>query len=74
MPSRYDKSIQQKLTIKRMMTAISTLKEEELFYLDAFDYEPVPGPFLPGLDNTKELLKNYSLDIFDVESRTYENE
>ena len=74
MPSRYDKSIQQKLTIERMMTAISTLKEEELFYLDAFDYEPVPGPFLPGLDNTKELLKNYSLDIFDVESRTYENE
>ena len=56
------------------MTAISTLKKEEIFYLDAFDYEPVPGPFLPELDNTKELLKNYSLDIFDVESRTHDND
>ena len=74
MPSKYDKSIQRKLAIERMMTAISTLKKEEIFYLDAFDYEPVPGPFLPELDNTKELLKNYSLDIFDVESRTHDNE
>lgn len=68
LPSRFDKTIQRKLSIKRMMLAISTLKNEEnAFYLSEFSNEPIPGPFIPDLKNTKELLKNNSLDVFNLE-------
>ena len=65
LPRRFDKTIQQKLSIKRMMLAISTLKNEDALYLSDFSYESIPGPFIPNLKNTKELLKNYSLDVFN---------
>ena len=66
LPSRFDKDIKRKLSIKRMMLAISTLKnEEDAFYSSDFSYEQIPGPFIPDLKNTKELLKNYSLDVFN---------
>ena len=56
--------IQKKLTMKKMMQAISSLKNEEAFYSSDFSYESIPGPFLRGLNNTKELLKNYNLEVF----------
>ena len=43
-----------------MMQAISSLKNEETFYSSEFSYNPIPGPFLHDLNNTKELLKNYN--------------
>jgi len=46
------------------MQAISSLKNEEAFYSSEFSYESIPGPFLSGLNNTKELLKNYNLEVF----------
>jgi dTDP-4-dehydrorhamnose reductase len=64
LPSKFDAEIQKKLTMKKMMQAISSLKNEEAFYSIGFGYEPIPGPFLPNLNNTKELLKNYNLEIF----------
>jgi len=68
LPSRFDKTIQRKLGIKRMTLAILTLKNEEnAFYLSEFSNEPIPGPFIPDLKNTKELLKNNSLDVFNLE-------
>ena len=60
LPSKFDAEIQKKLTMKKMMQAISSLKNEEAFYSSDFSYEPIPGPFLRGLNNTKELLKNYN--------------
>ena len=60
LPSKFDAEIQKKLTMKKMMQAISSLKNEEAFYSLGFGYEPIPGPFLRGLNNTKELLKNYN--------------
>ena len=66
LPSRFDNAIQRKLSIERMMLAISTLKnEEDLFYSSEFSNEPIPGPFVPDLKNTKELLKDHSLDVFN---------
>ena len=47
-----------------MMAAISNLKTEEPFYTSEFNYEAIPAPFLNELEETKILLKNYSLDIF----------
>ena len=60
LPSKFDAEIQKKLSIKKMMQAISSLKNEETFYSSEFSYNPIPGPFLHGLNNTKELLKNYN--------------
>ena len=68
LPSRFDNAIQRKLSIERMMLAISTLKnEEDLFYSSEFSNEPIPGPFVPDLKNTKELLKDHSLDVFNLD-------
>ena len=64
LPSKFDAEIQKKLTMKKMMQAISSLKNEEAFYSSDFSYESIPGPFLRGLNNTKELLKNYNLEVF----------
>ena len=69
LPSKFDAEIQKKLSIKKMMQAISSLKNEETFYSSEFSYNPIPGPFLHGLNNTKELLKNYNLEVFDLESK-----
>ena len=61
---KFDSKINKKLATKRMMAAISNLKTEEPFYTSEFNYEAIPGPFLNELEETKILLKNYSLDIF----------
>jgi len=61
---KFDNKINKKLAIKRMMAAISNLKTEELFYTSEFNYEPIPGPFLNNLEETKILLKNYNLNVF----------
>jgi len=67
-PSKFDKMIQKKLAVKRMMFAIDSLKKDDSYYSSEFDYEPIPGPFIPGLHNTINLLKNHSLHVFDIES------
>ena len=64
LPSKFDTEIQKKFSTKKMMQAISSLKNEEPFYSSEFSYNPIPGPFLHGLNNTKELLKNYNLEVF----------
>ena len=61
---KFDSKINKKLATKRMIAAISNLKTEEPFYTSEFNYEAIPGPFLNELEDTKSLLKNYSLDIF----------
>jgi len=61
---KFDTKINKKFATKRMMAAISNLKTEELFYTSEFNYKPIPGPFLNNLEDTKILLKNYSLNVF----------
>jgi dTDP-4-dehydrorhamnose reductase len=67
-PRKFDKIIQKKLAVKRMMSAIDSLKKDDRYYSSEFDYEPIPGPFIPGLHNTIDLLANHSLHVFDTES------
>ena len=101
--AKYEPQIQKKLSIKKMSTAISTLKNKNLssvqeykniisyldnvdkdlidknmifknicnnsnskniFNIEEFNFNPIPGPFLNDLDNTRTLLKNINLDIF----------
>ena len=68
LPSKFDAEIQKKLSIKKMMKAISSLKDEESFYSSEFSYNPIPGPFLHDLNDTNELLKNYNLEVFQLDS------
>ena len=68
LPSKFDPEIQKKLSIKKMMKAISSLKDEESFYSSEFGYNPIPGPFLHDLNDANELLKNYNLEVFQLDS------
>jgi dTDP-4-dehydrorhamnose reductase len=61
---KFDSKINKKLATKRMIVAISNLKTEDIFYTSAFNYEPIPGPFLNNLEETNFLLKNYNLEFF----------
>ena len=66
-PNRFELYIQRKLSMKRMMVAISSIQGEETVYSsEELSYEPIPVPFLPGLAETRELLKKYSLKVFDT--------
>ena len=38
--------------------------KENLFTIEEFNFNPIPGPFFNGLNNTKRLLDDYSQDIF----------
>jgi hypothetical protein len=38
--------------------------KENLFSIEEFNFNPIPGPFFNGLNNTKRLLDDYSQDIF----------
>ena len=65
LPSKFDTSFERKLIMKRIRSAISALNDEESISLVWSGYEPIPGPFLPGLEETSELLKTYSLNVFN---------
>jgi hypothetical protein len=40
------------------------LKNEDIFSIEEFNFNTIPGPFLNNLDNTRTLLKNINLDMF----------
>jgi dTDP-4-dehydrorhamnose reductase len=102
---KYEPQIQKKLSIKKISTAISDLKnkksklldvkeyeniksyldnidknhidknmifenlsnnlnDKDIFSIEEFNFNSIPGPFLNNLDNTRTLLKNSNLDIF----------
>ena len=61
---KYDTRINKKLSTKRMLAAIASLKTETPFHMSLFDYNPIPGPFLKNLKNTKNLLESYNLKVF----------
>ena len=61
---KYDVRINKKLSTKRMLAAIASLKTEAPFHMSLFDYNPIPGPFLKNLKNTKKLLESYDLKVF----------
>lgn len=61
---KFDSKINKKLATKRMMSAISNLKTKNPFYTSEFNYEPIPGPFIDGLEKTKDLLNDYNIDAF----------
>ena len=42
----------------------SNLKNEDIFNIEEFTFNTMPGPFLKNLDITRNLLKNTNLDIF----------
>ena len=65
LPSKFDTSFERKLIMKRIHSAISALNDEESISLVWSGYEPIPGPFLPGLEETSKLLKTYSLNVFN---------
>lgn len=66
MPRRLEKNILRKLSMKRIQLEISTLKDEEVISSGNFNYKPIPGPFIPRLTETRELLTKYSIEIFNV--------
>tara|TARA_B110000014_G_scaffold249891_1_gene225596 strand:- start:2695 stop:3708 length:1014 start_codon:yes stop_codon:yes gene_type:complete len=61
---KYDTRINKKLSTKRMLAAIASLKTETPLHMSLFDYNPIPGPFLQNLKNTKNLLESYNLKVF----------
>ena len=61
---KYDTKINKKLSTKRMLAAIASLKTEIPFHISLFDYTPIPGPFLKNLKNTENLLESYNLKVF----------
>ena len=61
---KYDTKINKKLSTKRMLTSITSIKTEIPFHTSLFDYSPIPGPFLKNLKNTKNLLESYDLNVF----------
>lgn len=71
-PSRFELYIQRKFSMKRMLLAISSIRGEETVYSsEELSYEPIPAPFLPGLAETRELLKKYSLKVFNTTSENH---
>jgi dTDP-4-dehydrorhamnose reductase len=64
MPKSFEKHLLRKLSMKRMQLEISMLNDKEPVYSGNFNYVPIPGPFLTGLADTRELLKKYSPEIF----------
>ena len=40
------------------------LTNKDIFSIEEFDFNTIPGPFLNNLANTRTLLKNIHLDIF----------
>jgi hypothetical protein len=66
LPRRFDKDIQRKRSMKKILLEISMLKDEETVSSGDFGYKPIPGPFLPGLTETRELLKKCSLEVFNI--------
>ena len=66
LPRRFDKDIQRKRSMKKILLEISMLKDEETVSSVDFGYKPIPGPFLPGLTETRELLKKCSLEVFNI--------
>ena len=68
LPRRFDKDILRKRSMKKMLLEISMLKNEEIISSGDFGYNPIPGLFLPGLTETRELLKNSSLEVFKIPS------
>lgn len=65
-PRRFEKNILRQLGIKKMSSEIQELQNNAIITSGNFDYKPIPGPFIPGLVNTRDLLKTYSLPIFDI--------
>ena len=46
----------------------SDLKNKNLFSIEEFGFNPIPGPFLNDLGNTKKLLENYDSKMFFIKS------
>ena len=42
---------------------LTKLKTTTNFNIEEFSFNPIPGPFLDGLNNTRKLLDNYSENI-----------
>jgi len=42
----------------------NNLNNEDIFSIEEFNFNTIPGPFLNNLDNTRTLLKNINLDMF----------
>lgn len=58
LPESLDRRIQDTYRIQKMRGEIAQLAaDKKPVFLEAFRYKPAPGPFLPGLKDTKELLK-----------------
>ncbi len=65
-PKRFEKHLLRKLGMKKMQSEISMLNDKEIIYSGNFNYRPIPGPFLPELANTRELLQKYSPEVFKI--------
>ncbi len=66
MPRRFEKYLLRKLSMKRMQSEISKINDKKIVSSGNFNYKPIPGPFLPGLAETRELLQKYSPEIFKI--------
>lgn len=66
LPEKYELKAQAVNFKQRALKEIRDLEFSTTVALDIFDIEPVPGPFVPGLRPTYELLNEYSSirDIF----------
>jgi dTDP-4-dehydrorhamnose reductase len=64
MPKSFEKHLLRKLSMRRIKMEISMLNDKEYVFSGNFNYVPMPGPFLAGLADTRELLKKYSPEIF----------
>ena len=51
---------------QRALKEINDISSSKTVSIDIFDIKPMPGPFLPGLESTRNMLKEYILikDIF----------
>ena len=61
-PQRLDAYLQYQYRRKKIMTEITELEQEEKpLSLSGFKYKPAPGPYVPNLSRTKDLLKAYDI-------------
>ena len=55
--------VYKKESLAIILGSIHSILEKNKFNIEEFSFNPIPGPFLDGLTNTRKLLDNHSENI-----------
>jgi nucleoside-diphosphate-sugar epimerase len=72
LPRRLNQRIFNEYVKRRVASDVGALETAERLHLSQFEQEPAPGPFLPGLEDTRSLLERVESvrDYFEADVRT----